>query len=85
MDLALKLSAAVDAEAQTREWSTELSIRIAGENAQRLQMIHERARVFTTMNGLGTRVEYITVRMDSMMDKLRVSLTTLIRTSSRAA
>lgn len=79
-----KLSAAVDAEIQTREQNTKLAVHLARKEMRRMRMIDARVRVFASMNGLGTVVEDIAVRMGDLMDNLRVDLSTLVWTGPRA-
>lgn len=63
-----KVSAAVDAGAQTRESNMELTVRLAVENTRRSLLNDARARVIANMDVLGTGFESIVMRLVDVID-----------------
>lgn len=80
-----KVSAAVDAETHPRTRNIELAVFLTDEDTRRSRIADGRACVVASMNGLGTDVQTIFVRMEDMMEKLWLDLTALIWVGPRAA
>lgn len=66
-----------------RNWSNELSVRLAGEDTRLSHVSSSQAGDFIAMNGLGTGVDSILVYMDRMMSKVPKDPTALVRTYPR--
>lgn len=79
------MSAAIDAETQTRERNSELTVRLTNEDTRCSRMTDAHAKIVASMTGLGAGIEDVVVRIGYIMDEQRLDLTTLIRTGHCAA
>lgn len=76
------MSAAVDVEAQTSRWNIKHAFHFATKNTRRSSIHDVRARFVVSMNGFGTWVKDVLVRMGEIADKLQMGFAILIRTTS---